>query len=103
MKEKTVTLDEAFRISLPKMIKNKKALDLIVEILENSFYSNKLDCDSKIVKTLKANGDFGRFDIYIHELYGIFWITAPEFDDDGYFTTKEDAIEFAEDRFEPFL
>ena len=35
MKKTQVTLDQALRKSLPKMIKDKKALDVIVEILED--------------------------------------------------------------------
>jgi len=33
----------------------------------------------------------------------VFWVSAPEFDDDGYFTSKDDAIAFAEDRYGPFI
>jgi hypothetical protein len=39
----------------------------------------------------------------IYEFHGIFWISAPDFDDDGYFTSKDEVLSFAENRFEPFI
>ena len=103
MKKTQVTLDQALRISLPIMIKDNKALDAIVEILEGCIYSNNFDVGSNIVETITGKGDFGEFGINIHEFHGVFWISAPEFDDDGYFTSLDDAMEFAEDRYEPFI
>ena len=103
MKKTQVTLDQALRKSLPKMIKHKKSLDAIVEILEDCIYSNNFDVKSNIVETITGKGDFDEFGINIHEFHGVFWISAPEFDDDGYFTSIDDAIAFAEDRYEPFI
>jgi hypothetical protein len=103
MKKTQFTLDQALRTSLPKMIKDKKALDAIVEILEDCIYLNNFDVNSNIVETITGKGDFDEFGINIHEFHGVFWISAPEFDDDGYFTSIDDAIAFAEDRYEPFI
>jgi hypothetical protein len=103
VKNTQVTLDQALRKTLPKMMLDEKALDVIVEILEDCIYSNNFDVGSNIVDTLTGKGDFGEFSINIHEFYGVFWVSAPEFDDDGYFTTIDDAIAFAEDRYEPFI
>jgi len=103
MKKSQLTLDQALKTSLPKMLKDKKALDAIVEILEDCIYSNNFDVGSNIVETLTGKGDFDAFSINIHEFHGVFWISAPEFDDDGYFTSIDDAIAFAEDRYGPFI
>jgi len=143
MKKSQVTLDQALRISLPIMIKDNKALDAIVEILEEYIYWNNFDVGSNIVETITGKGDFGEFDINIqdaiveilkdciysdnfdvrsnvvktitgkggdgefginiHEFHGVFWISAPEFDVDGYFTNIVDAKQFAEVRYEPFI
>jgi hypothetical protein len=103
MKKTPVSLDEALRISLPKMIENKKALDAIVEILEDCISSDNFDISSNIVESLTGKGDFDEFSINIHEFHGIFWISANEFDDDGYFTSIDEAISFAEQRYEPFI
>jgi hypothetical protein len=103
MVKKTISLNEALRISLPKMINEKKALDAIVEILEECIYSDNFDISSNIVQSLTGKGDFDDFSINIHEFHGIFWISAPEFDNDGYFTSKEESISFAEERYETFI
>ena len=103
MKKSQVTLDQALRISLPIMIKDNKALDTIVEILEDCIYSNNFDVGSNIVETITGKGDFGEFDINIHEFHGVFWVSAPEFDDQGYFSKLDDAITFAEHRYEPYI
>jgi hypothetical protein len=103
MRKTSITLDEALRISLPKMINETKALEAIVEILEECIYSDNFDISSKIVGCLTGKGDFGEFSINIHEFHGIFWVSAPEFDNDGYFTSKEDAILFVQERYEPFI
>jgi hypothetical protein len=85
------------------MIKDKNALDSVIEILQEYISDGSLDNSNNIVHTLTGEGGFGEFSINIHEFHGIFWISAPEFDDDGYFTNLEDAILYAEDRYEPFL
>lgn len=103
MKKTSVSLDEALRISLPKMIKKNKALDAIVAILEDCISSDNFDISSNIVENLTGKGDFDEFSINIHEFHGIFWISANEFDDDGYFTSIDEAISFAEERYEPFI
>jgi hypothetical protein len=103
MEENTISLDEAFRITLPKMLNEKKALDAIIEILEEFISSGDFDSSSYVVQSLGAKGDYGDFCIDIHEFHGIFWISAPEFDDDGYFTSLEDAVSFAESRYDPFI
>jgi hypothetical protein len=69
MKKTQVTLDQALRKSLPKMIKEKKALNIIVEILEDCIYSNNFDVGSNIVETITGKGDFGEFSINIHEFH----------------------------------
>ena len=103
MKQDEISLAEALRRKLPEMITNKDALTKIVEMVEESFFSGNFDVHSNIVEELTGVGGYGEFSIYIHEFHGIFWISAPEFDDDGYFTSKEDAISFAEDRYSTFL
>ena len=103
MKKTQFTLDQALRTSLPKMIKDKKALDAIVEILEDCIYLNNFDVNSNIVETITGKGDFDEFGINIHEFHGIFWVSAPEFDNHGYFTSLADAVNFAEHRYEPFI
>lgn len=103
MKKTSITLAEALRISLPKMINDKLALEALVDILEDYIYSDNFDINSNIVDSLTGKGDFGEFSINIHEFHGIFWISAPEFDDDGYFTSKDEALSFAENRYETFI
>jgi hypothetical protein len=103
MKQDEISLAEALSKKLPEMVKNKEALTSIVEMVEESFFSGNFDVHSNIVEELTGLGGYGEFSIYIHEFHGIFWISAPEFDDDGYFTSKEDAISFAEDRYNSFL
>jgi len=103
MKQDKISLAEALRQKLPEMIKDKGALYTIVEILEESFFSHSFDIHSTVVEQLTGEGGYGEFSINIHEFHGIFWISAPDFDDDGYFLSKEDAISFAEDRYNSFL
>ena len=103
MKKTQFTLDKAIRKGLPEMLKDKKAQDKIVEIVANSIYSNNFDADSNVVESLTGKGDFDEFNINIHEFLGVFWVSAPEFDNDGYFTNKDDAIAFAEDRYDAFI
>ena len=102
MKQGEISLAEALRRILPAMITNKDALTSIVEMVEESFFSGNFDVHSNVVEELTGEGGYGEFSIYIHEFHGIFWISAPEFDDDGYFTSKEDAISFAVDRYSSF-
>ena len=90
MKQDEISLAEALRRKLPEMITNKDALNNIVEMVEESFFSGNFDVHSNIVEELTGVGGYGEFSIYIHEFHGIFWISAPEFDDDGYFTSKEE-------------
>jgi hypothetical protein len=103
MKNELIPLDEAIRFSLPLMIKNQNSLNAIVEIIADCISSNNFEVSSNIIETLTGKGDFDEFSIDVHEFHGIFWISAPEFDDEGYFISKEDAIEFAVKRFEPFI
>ena len=103
MKKTQFTLDKAIRKALPEMLKDKKAQDKIVQIVANSIYSNNFDADSNVVESLTGKGDFDEFNINIHEFLGVFWVSAPEFDNGGYFTNKEDAIAFAEDRYDAFI
>lgn len=103
MNNTQVTFTQALGKSLPQMIQDHKGLNAIVEAIEQYILSDEFDEDSHIVKTLIGEGDFGEFDIDIHEFLGVFWISAPEFDDDGYFNSLDDAIVFAEYRYEPFI
>ena len=103
MKKTQFNLDEALSKALPEMVKDKKALDKIVEIISESIYSNDFDAKSNVVECLTGKGDFDEFSINIHEFLGVYWVSAPEFDDDGYFTSKDDAIAFAENRYESFI
>jgi len=103
MKKTQFKLDKALSKVLPEMVKDKKALDKIVEILADCIYSNNFDADSNVVESLTGKGDFDEFNINIHEFLGVFWVSAPEFDNDGYFTNKDDAIAFAEDRYDAFI
>ncbi len=103
MKKTQFDLDKALSKALPEMVKDKKALDKIVEIIADCIYSNNFNADSNVVESLTGKGDFDEFEISIHEFLGVFWVSAPEFDDDGYFLSKEDAIAFAEDRYGPFI
>jgi hypothetical protein len=103
MKKTQLNLDKALSKALPEMVKDKKALDKIVEIIAESIYSNDFDAKSNVVECLTGKGDFDEFSINIHEFLGVFWVSAPEFDDDGYFTNKDDAIAFAEDRYDAFI
>ncbi len=82
---------------------NKQALEAIVEIIIDYFDSGAYENESVIVKSLQGKGDYGAFSIDINEFYGIFWITAADFDSDGYFISLQDAILFAEARFEPYI
>lgn len=103
MKKTQFTLNKSIRKALPEMLKDKKALDKIVEIIADSIYSNNFEADSNVVESLTGKGDFDEFNINIHEFLGVFWVSAPEFDNDGYFTNKDDAIAFAEDRYDAFI
>jgi hypothetical protein len=103
MNKKLITLDEALRVSMPRMISDRSALNTIVEILQECIESNDFDVSSNIVETLTGKGDFGEFSINIHEFHGIFWVSAPDFDDDGYFLNKDEAISFAKVRYQPFI
>jgi|LauGreDrversion4_2_1035121.scaffolds.fasta_scaffold125914_4 hypothetical protein len=84
------------------MITNQDALTSIVEMVEESFFSGNFDVHSNVVDQLTGEGGYGECSINIHEFHGIFWISAPEFDEEGFFTTKEDAIAFAKDRYSAF-
>ncbi len=103
MKKTQFDLEKALRKTLPEMVKDKKALEKMVEIIADSIYSNNFDADSNVVESLTGKGDFDEFNINIHEFLGVYWVSAPEFDNDGYFTSKDDAISFAEDRYGPFI
>jgi len=70
--------------------------------LEDYIYDN-LDANLKIVKTINGKGSHDAFNINIHEFHGVFWVSAPEFDDQGYFSKLDDAITFAEHRYEPYI
>lgn len=102
MKKDSLTLEKAIIKSLPKMLKNNNSRNEIVKILEEYIYDN-LDANLKIVKTLDGKGSYDAFSINIHEFHGIFWVSAPEFDNHGYFTSLADAVNFAEHRYEPFI
>jgi len=103
MSKIAISLDEAIRICLPKMIEDKLSLEALVDILKDYIYSDNFDISSHIVDSLTGKGDFGEFSINIHDFHGIFWISAPDFDIDGYFTSKDEALAFANNRYEPFI
>ena len=103
MNKTLISLDDAIRYSLPQMIKNKNALNAIVEIIADTISSNNFDVCSNVIETLIGKGGNDEFLINIHEFHGIFWITVPEFDDDGFFTDKDDAIAFAKVRYESYI
>ena len=103
MKNELISLNEAIRFSLPLMIKNQNSLNVIIEIIADCISSNNSEVSSNIIETLTGKGDFDEFSINVHEFHGIFWISATEFDDEGYFISKDDAVEFAVKRYEPFI
>ena len=101
MNKDSLTLEKAIIKSLPKMLKNNNSRNEIVKILEE-YINDNLDANLKIVETIDGKGS-DDFPINIHEFHGIFWVSAPEFDDHGYFTSLTDAVNFAEHRYEPFI
>jgi hypothetical protein len=60
---------------------------------------------SDVVEELEALGAYDDpFNIMIMSFSGIlFWVQANEFDDAGYFSTKDEALDYASDNFEPFF
>jgi hypothetical protein len=72
MGKTTISLDDALRTTLPKMINDKLSLEALVDILEDYIYSDNFDINSNIVDSLTGKGDFGEFSINIHEFHGIF-------------------------------
>ena len=102
MAKEPKSLMEAVKIALPKMAKNEKALDAISDMISNYLFEDYDDNRSKIVESFDAKF-FEEFTIDIHEFHGIFWITAPEFDDEGYFTNLKDAIAFAKKRYGEYI
>ena len=103
MENSKLSLFDALRSSLPNMIKSPKALDAIAEILQEYLHENSWDTKNNVIDYFTGKGSFGEFQISIHEFHGVYWVTAPEFDDDGYFTNVDDARSFAGKRFEPFI
>ena len=89
MKQGAISLFEAFIKKLPEMSTNKYALPAIAEMLDESFYSGNFNDHYIVVDQL--TGEHGKYEISINilEFHGIFWISATEFDDDGYFTRKK--------------
>ena len=61
--------------------------------------------DSDVVEELEALGAYDDpFNIMIMSFSDIlFWVQANEFDDAGYFLTKDEALNYASDNFEPFF
>ena len=61
--------------------------------------------DSDVVEELEALGAYDDpFNIMIMSFSDIlFWVQANEFDDAGYFFTKDEALNYASDNFEPFF
>ena len=62
-------------------------------LLGGHFY-DLVSNESKVVGEDSREGSFGEYPIYINEYEGVFWVSAPEFDDNGYFLWKEDAQKF---------
>ena len=60
---------------------------------------------SDVVEELEALGAYDDpFNIMIMSFSDIlFWVQANEFDDAGYFLTKDEALNYASDNFEPFF
>jgi hypothetical protein len=102
MKQGAISLFEAFIKKLPEMSTNKYALPAIAEMLDESLYSGNFNDHYIVVDQL--TGEVGNYEIPINilEFHGIFWISAIEIGYDGFFTSKEDAISFAEDRYSAF-
>ena len=98
-------LEESLKLSLPKIIDNEKCLKLIIGILSEKFYDEIVyDNDGEnTIETIMGLGDYGEFPITIREFCGVFWVSAPEFDDIGFFTNKEDAVSYANINYEPFV
>lgn len=103
MNTKQLSLVEALSLSLPKKVSDKNFIKDIAEILEESMDSGDFDLRSTVVADLIGRGGYGDFPISINEFHGIYWISAPEFDDDGYFTEITEAISFAEQRYESYI
>ena len=101
MKNTQLKFEEALGSAMPRILHDKKSVSLLVEILQEHLFS--ADTDHYIAEELTGKGSFGEFSIHIYEFLGIYWIAAPDFDDEGYFTSLNDALSFAKKRYEPFI
>ncbi len=77
------------------MATNNDALDAITEIIEDTCYSSDLGDNN--VLDFTGQGTKKSFPIAIHEFHGIYWVSAAELDDVGYFTELSEDKEAADD------
>lgn len=103
MHSEELSLKEALTQKLPQMIQDEKARDQIIEILQEYLSSGSFDQDELVVESLTGKGDYGEFSIDICGFHGIYWVTAPDFEDMGYFLELDEAIENAKSNYDSFI
>jgi hypothetical protein len=59
--------------------------------------------DAPTVKEITGEGDYGAFGIIVRGVDGAYFVSALEFDDEGPFTTFDEAVDWAESNYEPFI
>lgn len=64
---------------------------------------NVIQNEAPIVKEIDAEQSKGIYTISIHGIPGAYWVFAPEFDDEGIFSTLSEAIAMIEDEHGEFL
>ena len=59
--------------------------------------------ESESVNTIIGLGGYDKFEINVMKFGDVYWISAAEFDDIGYFGSEKDAEVVAESNYEPFI
>jgi hypothetical protein len=59
--------------------------------------------ESEAVDGFSGLGSYDAFPINVMQFGDVYWIEAPEFDDIGYFSSKQEAMDAAEFNYEPFI
>lgn len=73
------------------IIKNEAQLPDQYSSVHNWFYNVVHEGAHTVVKDSREGSAAGEYPIYVHCYQGVFFVSAPEFDDIGYFSTQEDA------------
>lgn len=100
MTYKQQDLASAISSKLDIILKDTRIRDEIVDYLANGDFLNS---NATEIETIEALGGYDEFSITIYEAFGIYWITATEFDEIGYFDSLEVAIDHAKDEYEPYI